>query len=133
VSRTIGARKAAGLIYLVVIGVMAFTFWKLPTGFLPEEDIGVLFTIVQGPSGATLPATDKALDSVRDYFLTKEKDNVVGVFTVGGFSFSGQGQNAGIAFVNLKPWDNRKGKANTAQGIAQRGTGPLIGSNRGRS
>jgi multidrug efflux pump len=131
VRQTIGARKTAGLVYLIVIGIMGFTFWKLPTGFLPEEDIGVLFTLAQGPSGATLPATEKSLDSVRDYFLQKEKDNVVGVFTVAGFSFSGQGQNAGIAFVNLKPWDERKGKANTAQGIAQRGTGPLMGSNRG--
>jgi multidrug efflux pump len=131
VSRTIGAKKTASLLYLAIVGLMGFAFWRLPTGFLPEEDIGALFTIVQGPSGATLPATDRALETVRDYFLDKEKDNVVGVFTVGGFSFSGQGQNAGIAFVNLKPWDERKGKKNTAQGMAQRATGPLMGSNRG--
>ena len=131
VKRTIRGKKRAGLLYLGIVAVMGFTFYRLPTGFLPEEDIGVLFAIVQGPSGATLPATDKALDSVRDYFTTKEKDNVRGVFTVAGFSFSGQGQNAGIAFVNLKDWDERPGKANTAQGMAQRGTGPLMGGNRG--
>jgi HAE1 family hydrophobic/amphiphilic exporter-1/multidrug efflux pump len=131
VRRTIRGKKRAGLLYLAIIALMGFTFLRLPTGFLPEEDIGVLFTIVQGPSGATLPATDRALDSVRNYFMGKEKDNVRGVFTVGGFSFSGQGQNAGIAFVNLNPWDDRKGKQNTAQGIAQRGTGPLMGGNRG--
>ncbi len=131
VQRTIGGKKLAGLIYLGIVGLMGFAFYRLPTGFLPEEDIGILFTLVQGPSGATLPATDRALDSVRDYFENKEKHNIIGVFTVGGFSFSGQGQNAGIAFINLQPWDERKGKENTAQGIARRATGPLMGGNRG--
>jgi HAE1 family hydrophobic/amphiphilic exporter-1/multidrug efflux pump len=131
VRKTIRGKKRAGVLYLCIIALTGFIFWRLPTGFLPEEDIGILFTIVQGPSGATLPQTEKALDSVRDYFLDKEGKNVRGVFTVGGFSFSGQGQNAGIGFVNLKYWEDRPGKQNTAQAIAQRGMGPLMGGNRG--
>ena len=106
---------------------MAVLFWRLPTGFMPDEDTGAVFTLVALPSGATLPRTDEALDYARDYFVKNEGKNVEGVFTVGGFSFAGQGQNAGIAFVHLKPWDERKGKANTSKAIAARATGALVG------
>jgi HAE1 family hydrophobic/amphiphilic exporter-1/multidrug efflux pump len=123
VRTTIGGKKRAGLLYLGILAVMGFLFWRLPTGFLPEEDLGTVFAIVQGPSGATLSATQDALDTVRDHFL-KEKA-VDGVFTVAGFSFSGTGQNTGISFVHLKPWDERPGKQNTAQAIAHRAAEPL--------
>ena len=127
VRKTIGGKKRAALAYAAIFAVMAFVFWRLPTGFLPDEDTGAVFTLVAEPSGATLPRTDRALDQVRDYFRTKEKANVEGVFTVGGFSFAGQGQNAGIAFVPLKPWDERPGKQNTSKAIAERAMGALAG------
>jgi hydrophobe/amphiphile efflux-1 (HAE1) family protein len=125
VRATIGGKKRAALVYAAIFAVMGLLFWRLPTGFMPDEDTGALFTLVAEPSGATLPRTDRALDKVRDYFLTKEKADVEGVFTVGGFSFAGQGQNAGIAFVPLKPWDERKGKENTSKAIAARATSVL--------
>jgi HAE1 family hydrophobic/amphiphilic exporter-1/multidrug efflux pump len=125
VRATIGGKKRAALVYAAIFAVMGLLFWRLPTGFMPDEDTGAVFTLVAEPSGATLPRTDRALDQVRDYFLTKEKANVEGVFTVGGFSFAGQGQNAGIAFVPLKPWDERKGKENTSKATAGRATGAL--------
>ena len=125
VRRTIGGKKRSALVYAGIVLVMAFLFWRLPTGFMPDEDIGAVFTLVAEPSGATLPRTDKALATAQDYFLTKEKDNVDGVFTVGGFSFAGQGQNAGIAFVQLRPWDERKGKENSSKAIADRASGAL--------
>src|SRR3954452_17071797 len=120
VRKTIGGTRRSALVYFLICAVMVFTFWRLPTGFLPDEDVGYVFTLVVGPSGATLPRTDRALAETQDYFFNKEKDNVEAVFTVGGFSFSGQGQNAGIAFVKLKPWDERKGKANASNAIAGR-------------
>jgi HAE1 family hydrophobic/amphiphilic exporter-1/multidrug efflux pump len=125
VRKTIGGKKRSALVYAGIVLVMAFLFWRLPTGFMPDEDIGAVFTLVAEPSGATLPRTDKALATAQDYFLTKEKDNVDGVFTVGGFSFAGQGQNAGIAFVQLRPWDERKGKENSSKAIADRASGAL--------
>ncbi len=127
VRSTIAGVKRSAFVYLAIVAVMGFVFWRLPTGFLPDEDTGAVFTLVAEPSGATLPRTDRALDQVRDYFLTKEKANVEGVFTVGGFSFAGQGQNAGIAFVPLKPFDERSGKANTSKSIADRASGALAG------
>ncbi len=93
------------IIYAAVIGIMAFLFLKLPTSFLPDEDQGILFSQIQLPAGATQQRTAKTIHQVEDYFLNKETDNVKGVFSVAGFSFSGTGQNTGIAFVLLKDWN----------------------------
>ena len=82
-------------------------FLRTPTSFLPEEDQGVFMTTAQLPSGATMVNTTKVLQQVTDYYLTKEKNNVQSVFTVGGFGFSGQGQNNGLAFISLKPSSSR--------------------------
>jgi HAE1 family hydrophobic/amphiphilic exporter-1/multidrug efflux pump len=127
VRKTIGGRKRAALAYALIFAVMGFIFWRLPTGFLPDEDTGAVFTLAALPSGATLPRTDKALETAQDHFIKNEKDNIVGVFTVGGFSFSGQGQNAGIAFIQLKPWDDRPGSQNSSKAIADRATAALGG------
>ncbi|WP_037552167.1 efflux RND transporter permease subunit [Sphingomonas sp. URHD0057] len=127
VVRMLGGKRRSALAYAAIVLVMAFLFWRLPTGFMPDEDTGAVFTLVAEPSGATLPRTDAALDHARDYFEKNEAKNIEGVFTVGGFSFAGQGQNAGIAFLPLKPWDERKGKANTSKSIADRATGALMG------
>ena len=125
VRKTIGGVKRSAVFYLAIVAVMAFMFWQLPTGFLPDEDTGAVFTLVAGPPGATLPRTDAALDHTRRYFAANEAKNIEGVFTVGGFSFAGQGQNAGIAFLPLKPWDERKGKENNSKSIADRATASL--------
>ncbi|MBA17881.1 MAG: hydrophobe/amphiphile efflux-1 family RND transporter [Sphingomonas sp.] len=115
--------KRSGLVYLLIVGGMMLLFARLPSGFLPDEDQGMIFTLVQGPSGATKARTDDALAVVRDHYLQQEKDAVAGVFTVSGFSFAGQGQNAGIAFVQLKPWEERGGAALSAQAVAGRAFG----------
>jgi HAE1 family hydrophobic/amphiphilic exporter-1/multidrug efflux pump len=125
VRRIIGGRRRSALAYGAIVVLMAFLFWRLPTGFMPDEDTGAVFTLVAEPSGATLPRTDAALDYARHYFATNEDKNIEGVFTVGGFSFAGQGQNAGIAFLPLKPFDERKGKQNRSKAIADRATGAL--------
>ncbi|RSU48922.1 efflux RND transporter permease subunit [Sphingomonas sp. S-NIH.Pt15_0812] len=125
VTRTARNWKRSALLYLLIALVMGVMFWRLPSGFLPDEDQGTVIALVQGPSGATTVRTDKALALVRDHFLTAEKANVAGVFTISGFSFAGQGQNAGLAFVNLKPWEDRSGAANKAQAIAGRAMGPF--------
>ena len=77
-------------------------------------------TMVQLPAGATQTRTQQVLDQVEHYYLTKEKANVESVFTVNGFSFSGQGQNAGVAFISLKPWEERPGAANGVAAIVSR-------------
>ncbi|AGR60655.1 efflux RND transporter permease subunit [Salmonella bongori] len=110
------------IIYLLIVVGMAVLFLRLPTSFLPEEDQGVFLTMIQLPSGATQERTQKVLDQVTHYYLNNEKANVESVFTVNGFSFSGQGQNSGMAFVSLKPWEERSGEKNSAEAVIARAT-----------
>lgn len=109
--------------YAAIIGIMAVIFLRIPSSFLPEEDQGIMFTLVQLPAGSTLDETQAVLDKVNTYYNTQEKDNIASVFTVAGFSFSGQGQNMGLAFVRLTDWADRKGDENTAQAVAGRAMG----------
>ncbi|MBW9430668.1 multidrug efflux RND transporter permease subunit AcrB [Atlantibacter hermannii] len=111
------------LLYLLIVGGMAFLFIKLPSSFLPEEDQGVFLTMAQLPAGATQERTQKVLDEVTDYYLTQEKANVNSVFTVNGFGFSGRGQNTGLAFVSLKNWEERPGAENKVEAITGRAMG----------
>ena len=110
------------VIYVIIVAGMALLFLRLPTSFLPDEDQGVFMTMVQLPSGATQERTQKVLDTVTNYYLNDEKENVDSVFTVNGFSFSGQGQNSGLAFISLKPWDARSGEENHVEAIIKRAT-----------
>ena len=109
--------------YAAIIGVMAVVFLRIPGSFLPEEDQGIMFTLVQLPAGATLDETEAVLEKVTNYYETQEKDNVASVFSVAGFSFAGQGQNMGLAFVRLTDWAERSGDENTAQAVAGRAMG----------
>lgn len=116
------------LLYLLIVLGMAFLFLRLPSSFLPEEDQGLLLAQAQLPAGATQERTQKVLDQVSDYFLTKEKESVKSVFTVAGFGFAGRGQNTGIAFVSLKPWDERTSsdmKVPAIQGRAMQALGQI--------
>ncbi|CQM16828.1 acriflavin resistance protein F [Salmonella enterica subsp. enterica serovar Typhimurium str. DT104] len=110
------------IIYLLIVVGMAVLFLRLPTSFLPEEDQGVFLTMIQLPSGATQERTQKVLDQVTHYYLNNEKANVESVFTVNGFSFSGQGQNSGMAFVSLKPWEEHNGEENSVEAVIARAT-----------
>lgn len=115
------------VIYLAIVGVMAFLFTRLPKSFLPEEDQGRLFALVTLPPGSTVGNTEKVLDKVRDFFLIDEKDNVEGLFTVAGFSYAGRGQNVGLAFVKLKDWSERTGRENRVQAVTQRAMEKFMG------
>ncbi|MDM3527282.1 efflux RND transporter permease subunit [Citrobacter sp. Ca226] len=110
------------LLYILIVVGMGVLFFRLPTSFLPDEDQGVFMTMVQLPAGSTQERTQNVLDQVTHYYLTHEKANVESVFTVNGFSFSGQAQNAGLAFISLKPWDERSGKENSVEAVIARAT-----------
>lgn len=109
--------------YAAIIGLMTVIFMRIPGSFLPEEDQGIMVTLVQLPAGSTLDQTQEVLDKVSDYYHTEEESNVASVFTVAGFSFAGEGQNMGLAFVRLSDWENRAGEENTAQAVAGRAMG----------
>ncbi|MBU1376909.1 MAG: efflux RND transporter permease subunit [Alphaproteobacteria bacterium] len=107
-------------VYAAIVVVMALLFMRLPTAFLPEEDQGQIITLVQLPPGATEERTQAVLKQVSDYYLKDEAESVEAVFTISGFSFSGAGQNAGLAFVRTKGFGERKASDRKVQAIAQR-------------
>lgn len=108
------------IMYVAICISLGFMFIRIPSSFVPEEDQGVLFVMVQLPSGATLSRTENVLAKMRDYFLTKEEKNIESVMTVAGFSFAGSGQNSGLAFVKLKDWSLRTDKENHVKQIVNR-------------
>jgi multidrug efflux pump len=118
-------RRAARylIIYAAIIAVAAFVYTRLPTSFLPQEDQGNILVNVQLPPGATIERTRAVIEQVEAWMLKQpEVESMVGVL---GFSFSGQGQNAALAFVTLKPWDERKEESHSAQSLAGRAFGAL--------
>ncbi|NHB58928.1 efflux RND transporter permease subunit [Acinetobacter sp. 194] len=121
VNRLTHSKFISAIIYIIVIAVMVTGFIKMPTSFLPDEDQGVVLTLVQLPPNATLERTNKTLDQLTGFFLNQEKDHVESVFSVSGFSFTGMGQNAGLAFVKLKDWEDRKTAESKIGAIIQRG------------
>jgi multidrug efflux pump len=96
------------IIYLVVVVAVGFLFLRLPKSFLPDEDQGTMFVIVQAPAGSTQERTAKILADVSDWLLNDQKSVVEAVFTVNGFSFAGRGQNAGLVFVRMKDYAQRQ-------------------------
>lgn len=104
--------------YVVIVALVVVGFMKTPVGFLPDEDQGTLFVLVQLPPGATDARTGAVLKQVEHHFLVDQKDSVAGIFAVSGFSFAGTGQNVGFAFVKLRPWDERTGKGQSVTDVA---------------
>ncbi|KLR59414.1 efflux RND transporter permease subunit [Diaphorobacter sp. J5-51] len=113
------------IIYAVLLGAVAVVYMRLPTSFLPNEDQGFLISNVQLPPGASQERTRAALTKVEEFML--KQPEVRDIVTVSGFSFSGQGQNAGLAFITLKDWSERPGPDQTAQAVAGRAMGALGG------
>ncbi|MQZ57185.1 multidrug efflux RND transporter permease subunit AdeJ [Acinetobacter junii] len=121
VNRMTHHKLFSGVIYIVVIAALVGLYKMLPSSFLPEEDQGVVMTLVQLPPSASLERTDKVITTMTDYFLNKEKEHVESIFTVSGFSFTGVGQNAGLAFIKLKDWSERTTPESQIGAIIQRG------------
>ena len=107
-------------IYVALVAGLGFAFLRLPGGFLPNEDQGTAFVQVIAPAGATSDRTQRALDELNRYLLEDEKDVVQSFFGINGFSFSGRGQNAGLGFISLRPWDERPGAQNSVQALTGR-------------
>ncbi|MCU0761412.1 MAG: efflux RND transporter permease subunit [Hydrogenophaga sp.] len=113
------------IIYAAVIGAAAWVYNRLPTSFLPGEDQGTMLVNVQLPPGATQERTLDVMQQVEGFVL--QQPEVQSMVSVLGFSFSGQGQNAALAFVTLKDWSERTDPGSSAQALAGRAFGALSG------
>lgn len=127
--RGVGKVMHRSVRYLLLYGVLligcAVLYMRLPTGFLPTEDQGYIMVQYQLAPGATENRTREVRRQVQQYFATQEKDNVNVSMLVDGFSFAGNGQNAGVGFISLKNWRDRKGSENSADAIAGRAMAAL--------
>jgi len=125
VERLLGHARIALILFVLVVVALGFLFTRLPTGFVPNEDQGLGQLQYTLPQGATINRTSEVARQIEDYFFKKESKNVVNMFTVMGSSFSGQGQNTGRGFIGFAPWDERKGKENSAAEVSRRGSKAL--------
>jgi len=120
VARVLAGRGRYLLAFGLIVAALAVLFPRLPTSFLPGEDQGTMFVQVELPVNATLEQTDEVLGDVVSHFKENEGDSVSAVFTVSGFNFAGRGQNSGLAFIQLKPWEERKSSVFDLQARAMR-------------
>lgn len=104
VSHSLNKKIRYVAIYALIVAAMVLVFRRMPTAYLPDEDQGMMMVMAMLPANATMEQTKAVMDDVKNYFLTDEKDAIEAVLTVSGTSFSGRGQNAGLAFVRLKDW-----------------------------
>ncbi len=113
------------VLFAAIVAVVVLLFTRLPASFLPNEDQGYIIANVQLPPGATQERTLAVMEQAEKFFLSQpEVDKMISVL---GFSFSGSGQNAALAFIPLKHWDERKGAGHSAQALAGRAFGALSG------
>ncbi|MBU2289388.1 MAG: efflux RND transporter permease subunit, partial [Gammaproteobacteria bacterium] len=118
-------RRAARYLVIcaAIVAAVVFAYLRIPSSFLPQEDQGNIIVNVQLPPGATQERALSVMQQVEAFILKQpEVQSMVGVM---GFSFSGQGQNAGLAFVTLKPWDERTEPGQSAEALAGRAFGAL--------
>jgi multidrug efflux pump len=113
------------IIYVAIVAGATVVYLRLPTSFLPNEDQGTLLVNVQLPPGATQARALDVMQQVEGFML--KQPEVQSMVSVLGFSFSGQGQNAALAFVTLKDWAERHAPGSSAQDVAGRAFGALMG------
>ncbi len=114
-------RRVRGMIgYAVLVVLLGALYARLPTGFLPQEDQGLMYAQVNMPPGSTLEMTKKVLERISKHLLTEEEDSIASVMSIAGFNFGSRGQSAGVAFIRLRPWDERPGLRLRAYTVAAR-------------
>lgn len=106
--------------YIAGIIAMTLLFLSLPTSFVPDEDQGAFYGMVQLPSTSSMERTEEVLAEIRNHILTNEKETVKNVLTVAGYSFFGASQNVGQLYIVLQDWDSRTSKESQVDAILAR-------------
>jgi multidrug efflux pump len=132
VGRMIRHSRWSMVAFAVITVAVVFFFTRMPIGFLPNEDQGLLFGQVSAPPGATAEQTAAINQRVADYLLTQEKASVDSVLTVTGFNFAGQAQNAGFIVVRLKDWAQRPTVEQSAAAVQARAMRHFFGDRSGQ-
>jgi len=106
------------IVYLAIVAAVILLFVRMPTAFLPEEDQGIMFAVMQMPAGATVAQSTDVVKEVEAYLL--DQPEVGSLISVVGLNLFSAGQNTAAAFINLIPWNERPGREHTAQAVAAR-------------
>ncbi len=123
VKQIVRRKLPAMIVFAALIGALVVSYRKMPTGFLPEEDQGTFNVQVLTPPGSTMEQTKAVMDRVTQHLLETEKDSIESVMAITGFGFGGRGQNSGLAFVRMKPWDERGDAKRKASAVVRRSMG----------
>ncbi|OUL31676.1 RND transporter, partial [Nostoc sp. RF31YmG] len=111
-------RYAVVALFVVGLAGTYFMFTHVPTGFVPNEDQGIVLGIIQAPDGVSLAYTDQVITKL-EQILQKEPE-IDNVFATSGFGFAGSGSNRGVFFAKLKPWEERTQSNQSASAILGR-------------
>ena len=125
VRHSLNRKLRFGLIFLIIAVAMGVLFMRMPTGYIPDEDQGILMCQFMMPKGSTMEQTQDVADKIQRYFQDNEKEAVLSTQTIAGIGFSGRGQNQGMVFIRLKDWDLRDRSDLRVKAIAQRATAAL--------
>jgi hydrophobe/amphiphile efflux-1 (HAE1) family protein len=129
--RTVGhivtKRALFGVVYVLIVAVFAVLFWRMPTGYLPDEDQGSLMGLVQLPVGATLEQTQAVMSEMRGYFDANEREAVESFTSVAGIGMAGRGQNQSMVYIKLKDWKLRDHPRLRARAVAGRAMRAVAG------
>ncbi len=125
-SAIIAKSKKFFFIYILLLGGLIFIFNKIPSSFLPDEDQGVMYLLINSPAGSSAETTLNSVKQIEDHLLNNESKNIDHLFTVTGFSFSGSAQNAALGFVGLKDWSERTAKDQSVFALTARTMGALF-------
>ncbi|MCB1357538.1 MAG: efflux RND transporter permease subunit, partial [Maritimibacter sp.] len=135
-ARTIGRLARGPFIAALVVVAIAFGSWaiysRLSSSFLPEEDQGVLMTMISLSEGSTTAQTEQVVQQVEDHLINEEGDAVESTFATLGFGFGGSGQNSAMVFVALKDFEERKDDSLSASAVAARATARFSGLRAGQ-
>ena len=107
VARSLRKRLRYLFLFVLIVAGTGYLFLQMPSAYLPDEDQGMLMCQALLPANATIEQTQEVLRKMQDYFLEEEKEAVEMVMMISGVSFSGRGQNSGMAFVRLRDWELR--------------------------
>jgi len=127
VEHILGRKGRFALVFLALVGAMGFLYLRMPTGYLPDEDQGMMMAIIQLPVGSTLEQTQAVVSQAQRHFLEDQKDAVEAVMGGAGMGFAGRGQNQAMMFIKLKDWDLRNKPGLRAKDVAGKAMRALSG------
>jgi len=116
----LGKKARFGAVFLALVAAMGILYLRMPTGYLPDEDQGMLMTMIQLPVGSTLEQTEAVVRQAQNHFLEDQKEAVECVMGGVGMGFAGRGQNQAMMFIKLRDWELRHKPELKAKAVAGR-------------